>query len=658
MDFPELFSPTEIRGIPFKNRLFFGPHGTGMSEGGLLGARQIAYYEARIRNDIGLIFTEAHHVEPLEGIVYPTCSAATDACIPALAEMAALCETHDVRFFGQLFHEGRSALSLRDGRREVTVAPSAIPDERHHTVPRAMTVPMIEELVGHFATAAERMVRAGVDGIEILVGMGYLHAQFLSPHVNQRTDDYGGSPEGRRRFLEETLIAIRNAIGDRPALGFRIVPQDDDPDGLDLEESVAQCVAIADAGVCDFINIAVGNVSTLAGVPSIVPSMYTPAGACLPPARAVRSALIERGIDNVKVLAAGRINQPQEAERALAEGDVDMVGAVRAFIADHEFATKAKQGRADEIRACIACNQACIGHRATGHAISCIQHPATSRERTYGNVDTAPKQKSVVVVGGGPGGMKAAAVAAERGHAVTLIEKAPRLGGQVLLAQKLPGRAEFGGVITNLLSEIDRYGVTVETGVAATTELVHQHRPDVVIIATGATPFVPNPEWFEGAHVVTAWEVLRGEATVGKNVVVADWRCDWIGPGVAELLRVDQRCDVRLAVNGETVGYTVQNYLKYQLAGRLHAAGVEVIPYMRLIGADQDTVYLQHVVNAQPVLLEGVDTLVLASGHRGGLGLHDALVGEVPELYAIGDCLSPRTVEEAISEGLETAFLL
>ena len=264
-----------------------------------------------------------------------------------------------------------------------------------------MTAEMVRASIGDFAAAAERMVRAGVDGVEVLVGMGYLHAQFLSPHVNQRTDGYGGSPEGRRRFLEETLRAIREAVGDRPAIGFRIVPEDDDPDGLDLDDSVAQIVAIAAAGLCDFVNVTVGSTSTLAGVPSIVPSMYTPVGACLPPARAVRSALADAGIADVTVMAVGRINQPQDAERALAEGDADMVGAVRAFIADHQFATKALEGRSDEIRACIACNQACIGHRHTGHAVSCIQHPATGREAAYGRLVSVTAPKSVLVVGGG-----------------------------------------------------------------------------------------------------------------------------------------------------------------------------------------------------------------------------------------------------------------
>ena len=654
--FPTLFSPVDIGPVQVKNRIFFGPHGTGMAHGGHLSERQLAYYEARIRNDIGLIFTEAHHVGSLEGIVYPTCSAGDDACIPALAQMAELCHRHDVRFFGQVFHEGRAALSLREGRREVTVGPSAVGDERHHNVPREMTVAMIDDVVADFAAAAERMVRAGADGVEVLVGMGYLHAQFLSPVVNQRTDDYGGSPDGRRRFLEETLRAMRAAIGGEPALGFRIVPHDDDPDGLELDDSVAQCAAIAEAGLCDFIHVTVGNTGALAGVTSIVPSMYVPTGACLPPARAVRSALLDRAVTGVKVLATGRINQPQDAERALAEGDADLVGMVRAFIADHEFASKARAGRADEIRACIACNQACIGHRATGHAVSCIQHPATSREVTYGKISPAPVSKTVMVIGGGPAGMKAAVTAAQRGHSVTLVERGPRLGGQALLAERLPGREEFGGLITNLLSELERYGVDVETGTDASVEYVRARQPDAVVVATGATPYVPDPAWFEGANVVTAWDVLNGDADVGHDVVVADWRCDWIGPGVAEALRTDGRRAVRLAVNGETVGQTVQSYLRYQMAGRLHSAGVEVIPYARLIGADADTVYLQHVVTGEPMLVESVDTLVLAYGHRGSMELYEALADVVPEVHAAGDCLSPRTAEEAISEGMEVAW--
>ena len=650
--FPRLFSPVSIGGVRMKNRIFLGPHGTGMSEGGLLGERQLAYYDARIRKGIACIFTEAHHVEPLDGIVYPTCSAASDACLPGLTAMAELCRPHDVRFFGQLFHEGRSALSLRDGRREVTVGPSATGEERHHNVPRPLTVAMIEDLVDHFGSAADRMVQAGVDGIEILVGMGYLHAQFLSPAVNLRDDAYGGDAQGRRRFLHDCLVEMRRRAGDDVALGFRIVPDDDDPDGLHLDDSVAQCAALADEGVCDFINVTVGNVSSLAGVSNIVPPLYAPANVCLPPARAIRDAV------SVPVLAAGRINQPQDAERALAAGDLDMVGLVRALIADDEFIVKARDGRPEDIRACIACNQACIGHRATGHAISCIQHPASGREARYGSVVPTADPKDVLVVGGGPGGMKAAVVAAQRGHQVTLVDKAARLGGQALLAERLPDRAEFGGLVTNLLSEIDRYGVHVETGVEVDVDYVAGHRPDAVVIATGATPYVPDPDWFEGAHVVTAWEVLEGPVAVGQRVLVFDWRCDWIGPGVAELIRRDHRSEVRLAVNGEGIGATNQSYVRYHLVGRLHQAGVDVLPYVRLIGADADTVYLQHVVTGAPVVVEGIDTLVLAHGHRSDLTLHDALEPLVDELHAVGDCLSPRTVEEAVLEGMEVGFRL
>jgi pyruvate/2-oxoglutarate dehydrogenase complex dihydrolipoamide dehydrogenase (E3) component len=254
--------------------------------------------------------------------------------------------------------------------------------------------------------------------------------------------------------------------------------------------------------------------------------------------------------------------------------------------------------------------------------------------------------------------MKAAAIAAERGHRVTLYERASHLGGQALLARSLPGRAEFGGIVTNLEREVRSAGVDVRTGVEATARLLLEAAPDAIVVATGARPHRPDPEWFEGAHVVTAWDVILGEAEPGPNVVVADWGCDWVGPGVAEMLRVEHRCKVRLCVNGEAMGQSLQSYVRHELAGRLHREGVEVLPYLRLRGADADTVYLQHVMSGEPVLLEGVDTLVLAYGHRSETALQRELDGRVAELHAVGDCLSPRTAEEAVLEGLRVGTLL
>ena len=645
--FPHLFTPLEIRGKRFKNRLFLAAHGTGYAEDGGVGDTGFAYYEARVTRGISLLTTEAMQVVPLEGQKYPQLSAADDSCIPRLERLVALCRDNDCRYFAQLFHEGRARSHSLDGSREVAYGPSALPDERHHNMPREMSRAMIADLVDRFAAGAVRARRAGADGIELLVGMGYLHAQFLSPRVNVRSDAYGGTPARRLRFLRETLEAMRAATGEDTILGVRIAGEEYDPDGLRLDDALSICRDLDGEGLVDYLNVCAASTHTLSGTSHIVPPMFVETGQTLPYAAAVREAV------KVPVFTCGRINQPQEAERAVASGQTDMVGMVRAFITDPAFVEKAREDRPEDIRACIACNQACIGHRHLGMGVSCIQFPETGRERAYGAKTKAARPKRVAVVGGGPAGMKAAAVAAERGHRVTLYEKSARLGGQALLAQALPGRAEFGGIVTNLERELDRFGVEVRRNSEVTAEGLLAEAPDAVVVATGAVPYRPEGS-FEGAHLVTAWEVIQGTANVGGRVVVADWRCDWVGLGVAEMLAANG-CTVRLCVNGEMAGQTIQSYVRYLWAGRLHDLGVEVIPYMRLFGADDDTVYLQHVVTDAAVVCGEVDTLVLAHGHRSEAGLLEALEGKVELVAGIGDCLSPRTAEEAVLEGLKVA---
>ena len=655
--FEALFSPIALGPVGAKNRLFFGPHGTGMTEAGNLGARQIAYYEARIRNDIGALFTEAHNVESIEGQTYPNGSVASDHCIPPLRQLAELCQVHDCRLFVQLYHEGRARAHSRDGSKELAYAPSALPDERFHTMPRELTVAGIHELRDAFVAGAQRVVRAGADGIEILVGMGYLYAQFLSEKTNVRTDEYGGTPQNRRRALAEVLSAIRDAVGPAVAVGFRIVLDEREPDGQTPDESIGHCVALATAGLTDFIHVALGGTHAMAGASLMVPPMDVSSQVVTDLSHRLRSALAAAR-STVPVIVCGRLNQPQDAERALTDGAADAVAVVRALIADDEFVRKAKEGRSDEIRACIACNQACIGHRPGGFAVSCIQHPVSGRELEFASVPPPSRLKRVLVIGGGPAGMKAAVTAAARGHEVTLVEKDKQLGGQVRLAEALPHRSEFGGAATNLENELARFSVSVETGRALDVDAVVARSPDTVIVATGASPAPIDDAWFEGAPVVSAWDVIAGTAAIGRRVVVADWACDWIGPGVAELIRDRYRSEVTLAVNGETPGQSLQSYVRHRQAGRLHAAGVVVAPYLRLIGADADSVYCQHVMSEEPVIFEPIDTLVVAYGHRSDDSLLHKLQATGLDVRGVGDCLSPRTVEEAVLEGLRVGSSL
>jgi len=323
----------------------------------------------------------------------------------------------------------------------------------------------------------------------------------------------------------------------------------------------------------------------------------------------------------------------------------------RALISDPEMPAKARAGRLDEIRACIGCNQGCIGHFHQGYPVSCIQNPATGRELKLGPAAPAPRRRRVLVAGGGPAGMKAAVVAAGRGHEVILCEAGPRLGGQVLLAQRLPERAEFGGLATNLEGELARAGVEVRLRTRVDADLVRALAPEAVVVATGGVPFEPEIEGREDGHVVDAWSVLRAEANPGARVLVADWRCDWIGIGVAEMLARNGH-KVRLAVNGTHAGQHLQMYHRDHLAGKLHRLGVEVIPYARLHGVDADSALLAHIVTGEGIACEEVDTVVVAAGQAPATSLEHELEGLGVEIHLAGDCLSPRSAEEAVYEGL------
>ena len=651
MLFQHLFTPHEIRGIEIRNRIYSTAHQTILAEKGVPGEKMAAYHEARARGGAGLIIMESSrpYTDDVSAEYYIDSS--TDDCIPGYKLVADKVHKHGCKVFAQINHGGRIAYT-HNGMRMVPNGPSLVPDHRFHCMPRVMSTDYIQTLVQAFAQAARRMAEAGLDGVELVASHGMLMAQFLNPLTNFRTDQYGGTGENRFRFISECITQTRRLIGSEKIIGLRISADEYEPDGIDAPAWLNICKRLNEEVELDFIDVTVGSMTGPGGSVHVVPPMQIEHAYTAPKAGQIK-AVVDKTI-----LVAGRINQPQLAEQVLAAGQAHMCGMTRAMISDPEMPNKARAGKLDDIRACIGCNQACIGHYHMGVDISCIQNPLSGREVTLGKHIEAETKRKILVVGGGPGGMKAAAVAAERGHTVSLCEASSRLGGQALLAQLLPNRSEFGGIVDNLRQEMVQAGVQIRLNTPVDRAYIEKERPDAVIIATGATPFRPDSEIgmeiSDDVHAVDAWQILRDEVNPGNRVVIADWRCDWIGLGVAEKLALEG-CSVRLCIDGETLGQNLQLYLRTHWAGVMHKLGVQIIPYARLYGADGDTVYFYHNGSGEPIICEDVDTLVIAQGHKQNSTLEQEMRDFGVEIHLVGDCLSPRSAEEAVYEGLIAA---
>jgi 2,4-dienoyl-CoA reductase-like NADH-dependent reductase (Old Yellow Enzyme family) len=650
MQFPNLFSPLQLKNTVFRNRVFSTGHDTYLPEGGLPSPALIAYQVARAKGGAGLIVVQVVGVHESARYTEALLMGTDDACIPKFRELISGIQACGARALVQLFHPGRELFGRPEGVVQPAYAPSCAPSERFRTVPRTLSLDLIEEITNGYGATARRMAEAGADGVEIVASHGYLPAQFLNPRVNARSDRYGGTLENRLRFTREAVASVRSAVPGHFIVGLRFSGEEHDADGLTEDETLAMAHLIKDE--VDYLNVIAGTSAASAGAVHIAPPMAVPHAYLAPYAGKLKQAT------GAVVFVAGRINQPQHAERILAEGQADMCGMTRAMICDPEMANKAQRGNSDDIRVCIACNQACIGHFQLGLPISCIQHPETGRELAYAHKPITLRRKKVLVAGGGPAGLKAAACAAERGHDVTLCESEKRLGGQANLAQLIPGRAEFGGIVQNLSREAERAGVRILKSTPVDRALVAREPPDALILATGSRLKMPAIEGADRAsNIVHAADVLAGKARTGSRVVVYDWLADWIGAGVAEKLAAEG-AHVRIAVNGLAPAAAIQNYVRDVHLANLHKAGVEILPMMRLFGIDGSTVYFLHTAAQVPVILEDIDTVVLACPNEPNDELGEELRPLVGELHLIGDCLAPRTAEEAVFEGLKVAMTL
>lgn len=647
--FPNLFSPFRIGQCMVPNRIVFTGHDTCLPEDGVVNEALVAYLEKRARHGVGLIVLQVSGVHETARYTSHLLMANSDDCIPGYRRLAETCQRHGSVLFAQLFHPGREIMESADGLKPVAYSASSMPQERFHVMPRALSLGKIHEIVEGFGAAARRMQQAGIQGVELLASHGYLPAQFLNPKVNTRKDGYGGSFANRVRFLEEVIDEIRRQTGDKLAIGVRISCDERDEGGMGQEVAV-ETLRYLEAKL-DYASVVAGTSASLGGSVHIVPPMSVENAYLQDEVLALRASL------SLPLILSGRINQPHEAEAVIRSGAADMCGMTRALICDPAMPSKAMDDDAEGIRACIGCNQACIGHFHRGLPISCIQYPESGRELVYDDIGKTERFQNIAVVGGGPAGMKVAVVAAARGHRVTLYEAESRLGGQANQAQQLPHRAEFGGLVTNLLEEVKRSGIEVVMKRRVTPEELLKLGFDQVIVASGASPYTPPLERMGDLPMSQATELLTSKVLPGGHVLVYDTQGDWVGVGIAEML-ARNGAKVTLAVNGLYVGESLQSYVRDSTATRLHNLDITVITYARAFGVDDDTVYLYHTGGGQPMVVENVDHLVLSCGGVPNVSPEEEDCWQGLPVTLIGDCLAPRTAEEAVYDGLKAAIAL
>lgn len=650
--FPHLFEPITLGTQTIRNRIVSSGHDTVLDDHGHIGDDLIAYHEARAKGGAGLIVLQVSGVHETARYTSHVLMATDDSSVPGYRAVAEAVHRHGATIFAQLFHPGREVMDGERGMAPRAKAPSDEPQERFKVVPETLTTAEVKDIIAGYGTAAKRITDSGIDGVEIVASHGYLPIQFFNPAVNTRTDDYGGSPENRRRFLAEVVEAVRAAVGPDSVVGLRISGEEKTEDGLVATEILdlighLDTLDVDGRDCLDYFSITAGDSSTLQGAVHIVPSMQ------IDPGYATSLSEQVKKVTDKTVMVAGRINQPHEAEAAIAEGRTDMAIMTRAMICDPDIANKSEADKVDEIRACIGCNQACIGHFQQGVPISCIQYPESGRELTFLPRPHIRTRRKVLVIGGGPAGLKAAAVAAEQGAEVVLCEKEPHLGGAVLLAQELPYRSEFGGAATNLTAEAIRAGVDIRTSAPVTQETVAAIAADHVIVATGAEQRMPALEIADDAVVIGARDYLRDGPTLPPGrVLVTDWKGDWIGLGIALRLAEAGR-HVSLATAANFAGAAIQQYTRTLLVSQaLRTGRIELINDARIVGVDADTGYLQSTLCEVVHEVEGVTATIVSAAPR---SVPVDLDFGAASVTVIGDALAPRTVEEAVYEGLTAA---
>ncbi|MBW2127374.1 MAG: FAD-dependent oxidoreductase [Deltaproteobacteria bacterium] len=658
MDFPYLFSSISVRNMELRNRIVMTAMHLGYTPEGEVTDQR--FYEARAKGGVGLIIVGGCPIDEYGGMA-GMIGLNHDRFIPGLKRLTSAVQAHGAKIAAQLYQAGRYTHSAMIGGRKPFSA-SAVRSRLTGETPRALEIHEIPAVQDKFAEAALRAKKAGFDAVEILGSAGYLICQFLSPLTNKRDDEYGGPLENRMRFGLEVVQKVRSAVGPDYPILMRIAGNDFMEGSHTNREARIFASELEKVGV-DLFNVTGGWHETR--VPQL--TMFVPRRAYVYLAQGIKSAV------SVPVLASNRINDPAIGEEIIRNGEADLVTMARALLADPELPNKAKEGKAHLIYHCVACNQGCFDNIFQLRPASCLVNPRAGKEGELA-LEPAPKVKKVLVIGGGPAGMKAACIAAERGHKVILMERGDQLGGQILLNRQIPGRQEMLMVAKDLERNLPALGVDIRLHQEAERSIVEEIHPDVVVVATGAQPIRPDIPGAEGPNVVQAWEVLAGRRGVGGRIVIVGGNAvgletalylanvGTLSPDVLHFL-VTNRAETwdfieeRLNKGNKEVivvemagrmGQDIGLSSRWTVMAELRRLGVALMTATKAVSISEGGV---EVEKADGKGFIKADSVVLAMGSRAEAKIADDIRDLVQEVYVIGDAKEPRNALEAIREG-------
>jgi 2-enoate reductase len=646
----KLFEPGKIGKLSVKNRIIMAPMGIGAlaEPDGRLSQRAIDYYVARAKGGVGLIITGVTCVDTEiekktdEGGLGMMARADSAIHINRLTELVDAVHDYGATLCVQLTAGmGRVAFGdiLRKGH---AVAPSASPCFWNPGVTsRELTTEEVEKLVQAFGRAAVFLRTANVDAIELHGHEGYLLDQFQSALWNRRTDRYGGDLEGRLRFPLEVIKTIKSRLGIDFPIIYRYGIQHHVEGGRGIDESLKMARRFEEAGV-DALHVDAGCYEAWYWAH---PPVYQPRGCMIDIAEKIVKEV------NIPVIAVGKLGYPEIAEKVLQEEKADFIALGRALLADPEWPLKVQAERFDDIRPCIGDHAGCLTRIFQGKYIGCAVNPATGMEREF-TLQPAKRRRPVLIIGGGPAGMQAAMVAAQRGHEVSLWEKDGQLGGKLIPASAPEFKKDLRDLIKYLSTQVKKLRVDIILEREASLKLVQETKPEVVIVATGATPIMPQIPGMEKDKVLSAVDLLLGKKQTGEKVLV-------LGGGLigcetaAYLAQAGKRVSVVEILKHVFRGENRAN--EQQMLKMLEDGNVNVLTNTSVLEITDEGAIIDHDRGQEEI---EADTIVVAVGLEVKSRLQDELEGKIPEVYAIGDCVKPRRVLEAIWEGFRIARLL